>query len=151
MLPVNSSWDEFECKSVCISEPARKLHDEKEQRLNIKQKHTNTTRGGRGLLFSFETRPSNLRPCREFYTTKKSTKVYTSIVHSSPPWGTGVEVGRSRTVYHRTGSWACSHPCDEAAHTWGEEEEVGEDHKVGTRASHNHCRDCSMVWREGEE
>ena len=48
MLPVNSSWDEFECKCVCISEPARKLHDEKEQRLNIKQKHTNTTRGEGG-------------------------------------------------------------------------------------------------------
>ena len=77
-------------------------------------------------------------------------KVYTSIVHSSPPWGTGVEVGRSRTVYHRTGSWACSHPCGEVAHTW-EEEEVGEDHREGTRVSHIHCRDYSMVWRVGEE
>ena len=28
---------------------------------------------------------------------------------------------------------------------------MGEDHREGTKASHIHCRDYSMVWREGEE
>ena len=59
-------------------------------------------------------------------------------------------MGRSHTACHRRGSWAGSHPCGEGAHTWEEEEVVGEDHREGMRAFRSHCRGCSMAWREGE-
>ena len=105
------------------------------------------TQGEGGYQYKFT---SEIRPLKSLQRIINQNNAVISIVHSSLPWGTGVEVDRSHTACHRMGSWACSHPCGEGAHTW-EEEEVGEDRREDMRAFHSHCKGCSMVWRERGE